>query len=395
MTTKLVETADDVGLFLKLPIGLYKNNKYWIRPLDKDIYSVFDPVKNSIAKKENFKRWLLLDAGQKPIGRIAAFINKKTILKNNDYPVGGVGFFECINDQKAANLLFDTAKEWLTKQEVEAMEGPINFGDRDKWWGLLTEGFEEEPNYLANYNPSYYKELFENYGFKVYFNQFTFKRNTEVDLPEDYLVSAHKVLADPDYSFKHIEKKNLDKYTDDFRIIYNKAWAKHLGVADMKPRQAQSIIKSLKKVLDEKVAWFGYFKGEPIAFFISVPEVNQVFKHLNGKLNLWGKLNFLKHKFLKTNKKLLGIIFGVTPDFDGKGVTHAITYVAQKTIKNKTNYRFLEMHGIGDFNPAMIKLVNKLGGTKKSKVHTTYRYLFDRNRTFERMPIKTKKTENA
>lgn len=395
MTIKLVETTNDAGLFLKLPISLYENNKYWIRPLDKDIYSVFDRTKNSIAQQENFNRWLLEDSEGNLIGRIAAFINPKTSLKNKDYSVGGIGFFECINNQKAANMLFDTAKDWLLKQKVEAMEGPINFGDRNKWWGLLTEGYEEEPNYLANYNPSYYKELFENYGFKVYFNQFTFKRNTDRELPADYLVSAYEVMENPDFTFECIDKKNLAKYTDDFRIIYNKAWAKHLGVADMKPRQAQSIIKSLKKILDEKVAWFGYFKGEPIAFFISVPEVNQIFKHLNGVLNLWGKLIFLKHKLLKTNEKLLGIIFGVTPDFDGKGVTHAITYLAQKTIKEETNYRFLEMHGIGDFNPAMIKLVTKLGGTKKSKVHTTYRYLFDRNRKFERMPIKTKKAKNA
>jgi len=392
MILKTLVDAHDDALFLKVPLELYKDCKYWIRPLDKDIFSVFDIKKNSLAQEGNFMRWLLLDANNKPIGRIAAFINKKTILKNNDYPVGGIGFFECINNQKAANLLLDAAKEWLSKQNVEAMEGPINFGDRDKWWGLLTKGFEEEPNYLANYNPSYYKELFEKYGFKVYFNQFTFKRNIEEELPAEYIASANEIISNPDYRFEHIEKKNLEKYTDDFRIIYNKAWAKHLGVSDMKPQQAQNIINSLKKVLDEKVAWFGYFKGEPIAFFISVPEVNQIFKHLNGKLNLWGKLLFLKHKFLKTNKKLLGIIFGVIPEFDGKGVTYAITSLAQKMMKKETNYRFIEMHGIGDFNPAMIKLVTKLGGSEKSKVHTTYRYLFDRNRPFERMPIKIKKS---
>ncbi len=390
MIIKQVIDAQEASDFLKFPISLYKENPYWIRPLDKDIIGVFDSKKNTVVQKDNFKRWLLFDERKKIIGRIAAFVNAKTVNKNNDYPVGGVGFFECINNQEAADLLFDTAKNWLQKQGVEAMEGPINFGDRDRWWGLLTKGFDQEPNYLANFNFSYYQRLFENYGFKLYFNQFTFKRDILLKLPEDYIKKATHIFNNPDYKFEHIRKKNLDKYTEDFRTIYNKAWAKHLGVSEMKFRQAKAIIKSLLPVLDEKVAWFGYYKKEPIAFFIAVPEVNQVFKKLNGKLNLWGKLIFLKQKLLKTNKKLLGIIFGVIPKYDGKGVTQAITYIVRNVMEEKTNYRIFEMHGIGDFNPAMIKLIAKFEGSEKSKIHTTYRYIFDRNRPYVRMPIKTK-----
>ena len=89
---------------------------------------------------------------------------------------------------------------------------------------------------------------------------------------------------------------------------------------------------------------------------------------------------------------MLGIIFGVIPEFDGKGVTQAITIKAAERIISKTNYKFLELHGIGDFNPGMLKFVKKIGVTDATKVHTTYRYLFDRKRPFERMPLKTKKS---
>ncbi len=376
--------------FLNFPISLYKDNPNWIRPLDKDINIVFDIKKNTVAQKDNFMRWLLIE-DDRIVGRIAAFINKKTVNKNNDYPVGGIGFFECIDSQPAADILFNTAKDWLEKQGIEAMEGPINFGERDKWWGLLVKGHKEEPNYLANYNPPYYEQLFDNYGFKLYFNQFTYRREVDVLLSDSYIEKAKFILKNPDFEFKYIDKNNIDKFTDDFRIIYNKAWARHLGVSEMKPRQAKALIKSLKPVLDPKVAWFGYHKGDPIAFFISVPEVNQIFKYINGNLNLWGKLIFLKHKILKTNNKLLGIIFGVIPDFDGKGITNAIVYKAQKTIKESTNYKYIELHGIGDFNPAMINMVKKLGDIHKTKVHRTYRYVFDRNRHYERMPFKSKK----
>jgi len=394
MTIEPVLNDAHKNQFLEYPLKLYKDHDYWIRPLDKDISNVFDVQKNPIAKEDNFMRWLLFDTDRKIIGRIAAFINPKTKNKHNDYPVAGIGFFECINDQLAANLLFDTAKEWLKTHKIEAMEGPINFGNRDKWWGLLVAGFDKEPNYLANYNFPYYQDLFENYGFKCYFNQFSFSRVIKDSVTPEYEKNAARVFNNPDFSFQHIQIKNLPKYTEEFRVVYNKAWVGHMGVSEMNPSQAKSIIDSLKPVFDKHTSWFAYYKGKPIAFFIAVPEVNQVFKKVNGKLNLLGKYHFIKSKLFKTNKKLMGIIFGVIPEFDGQGVTQAISLKAKKQIETKTNYQTFEFQGIGDFNPAMLKFVAKLGVRDKSKIHTTYRYLFNQNQTFKRMPIKSKFVQN-
>src|SRR5690606_27991651 len=156
--------------FLKVPLEIYRNFPNWIQPLDKDILQVFDPEKNKAFRSGKPMRWILKDQQGKLIGRIAAFTNSKYKNKGDDVPVGGMGFFECINDQAAANLLFDTAKQWLQQEGKEAMDGPINFGERDRWWGLVTKGYQE-PLYGMNFNPPYYVELFEQYGFKVFFEQ--------------------------------------------------------------------------------------------------------------------------------------------------------------------------------------------------------------------------------
>ena len=141
---QLVEVKDEkqARRFLEVPVHIYKGNPNWIRPLDKDVNEVFNPAKNKAFRSGEVIRWLLLDEGQ-PIGRIAAFVNKRYKNKGDQGPVGGVGFFECINNQAAANLLFDQAREWLTEKQVTAMDGPINFGERDKWWGLLVQGFQQ------------------------------------------------------------------------------------------------------------------------------------------------------------------------------------------------------------------------------------------------------------
>ena len=382
-----VKSKAQIQEFLKLPVRLYQNESSWIRPLDKDIERVFDPSINKTFKFGECIRWIVQEKG-KTIGRIAAFVNNKTANKNNDQPTGGMGFFECIDDQATANFLFDACKNWLESKGMEAMDGPINFGDRDKWWGLLIDGFEIEPNYQCNYNFSYYQRLVENYGFQVYFKQFTFIRNTFDPFDPRIMKKADILNQDPDYSFEHMKLKKLKKYANDFRIVYNLAWANHDGVAEMSEEQADAIMKQMKPIIDEKIIWFAYYKGDPVAFYINLPEVNQVFKHVNGKLDLIGKLKFVWHKWRKTNKKMLGLVFGVAPQHQGKGLDGALVMAtAQMVQQDYKRYPILEMNWIGDFNRKMIIVVKQIGG-EIGKTHHTYRYLFDRSKPFARMPIK-------
>jgi hypothetical protein len=165
----ILPVTDDITEkeFLFGTVYLYKNDPNWVRPLDKDIHDVFDKTKNKSFRFGKAERWILKDDTGKLLGRIAAFVNSKYKNIGDNSPTGGVGFFECINSQEAADLLFDNARHWLINNGMEAMDGPINFGERDRWWGLLTRGFYE-PLYCMNYNPPYYVQLFENYGFRVF-----------------------------------------------------------------------------------------------------------------------------------------------------------------------------------------------------------------------------------
>src|ERR1700742_4928452 len=147
--------------FLGVNVEINRSIPGYIRPIDKEIEEVFDPKQNKAFRQGELARWILKDE-DRTIGRIAAFVNKKYRNKGDDVPVGGIGFFDCINNQEAADLLFDVARHWLSQRGMEAMDGPINFGERDKWWGLLVEGFNE-PLWSMNFNPPYYSTLFENY----------------------------------------------------------------------------------------------------------------------------------------------------------------------------------------------------------------------------------------
>jgi len=384
MKIEIVQSATQIKEFLQLPVRIYAGHPNWIRPLDKDIEAVFDQQKNKAFRNGHIIRWVLYNDQRQTIGRIAAFYNKKYRNKGDEIPVGGVGFFECIHQQEAANLLFDTARSWLMEQGVEAMDGPINFGERDKWWGLVTQGYQP-PLYCMNFNPPYYIELFEQYGFQPFYNQICFGMHPHEPLQAKFYERHAKLEADPNFTAKHIRKSNLKKYATDFCTVYNKAWAGHAGNKQLSPGQCLKLFEQMKPVMDEKIVWFAYYKEDPIAIFINLPDLNQWFKYLNGQFNLLAKLKFLWIKATKPNRRFVGLVFGVVPEYQGKGVDSFIIVESAKVIQHKLPYDEYEMQWIGDFNPKMIAVAENLTD-ERSRILTTYRYLFDRTKPFQRHP---------
>jgi hypothetical protein len=372
--------------FIKFPVSLYKGDPNYIRPLDDDIRKIFDPSRNKYFRHGEATRFLLQDDKGKYIGRIAAFINHRN-AKEFPQITGYMGFFECINNQEAANMLFDAAKNWLAARGMQAMNGPVNFGERNQWWGLLVDGFTP-PCYGMNYNPPYYKQLLENYGFQVYFYQYSYGLNVNDPRPEKYYEKSRKLLQDKGYRFEHIDFKKLDKQTQDFRTIFNKAFAGvgREGVKPLTEEQATNLVKALKPVMVDYLMWLGYYHEEPIALFFMIPDLNGYIKYMNGKMNWIGKLKYLYHKLMKTNRKMFGFLFGVVPEFQHKGVEGAIIIAADSVVRPKKRWDTMELTWIGDFNPRMMRIAENLGA-KIVKTHATYRYIFDKSIPFQRYPI--------
>lgn len=388
--------------FITVNVELNRNNPHYIRPLDKDIAEVFDPEKNKTFRFGEVTRWILKDdastgSAGKFAGRIAAFVNKKYKNKGDDVPVGGIGFFDCTNNQDAADMLFDVAKHWLLQKGMQAMDGPVNFGERDRWWGLVVKGHDIPPLYCMNFNPPYYVQLFENYGFRNYFNQICFGMKTNVYLQQKFYDRHALCAKDPNFSSAHIKKNQLDKFARDFTIVYNKAWAGHGGLKQLEEKVVRKMFQSMKPVMDERVSWFIYHKGEPIGIWINLPDLNQWFKYLNGKFNLWNKLKFLWIKSTKKNRKFTGLVFGIVPEFQGTGADSYLILegarVIQQLYLENGEYKMgtpiydeYEMQWIGEFNPKMVNVAEVIAGNR-SRILTTYRYLFDRTKEFKPHPV--------
>jgi len=359
--------------FLNLPQLLYKDDPNWISPLHNDVASVFDPKRNIFFQQGVCKRWLLYDDASTPIGRIAAFINQAKVDKYSN-PSGGIGFFECVNDMEAAFLLFDTAKDWLEQQGMKAMEGPINFGENDRFWGLLVEGFK--PASLGmNYNPPFYEGLFTAYGFEKLYDQFTNVLDPSVPLPERFRKIADWVMEKPNYTFKHFTKRNKEQFFRDLEEVYNDAWADFENFTPLKIESIRETFRQMKPIMDEKLIWYAYYDEEPIAFIVCLPDANQILRHVKGKLNLFGKLKFLWYRYTGTVDRIRIIIMGSKRKFQNHGIESAFIRCLQREVIPRNTIKDVELAWVGDFNPKMMAL-HKATGARLEKVHRTYRYVF-------------------
>jgi len=383
-----VKTKKDEQEFIDFPKRLYSTDPFWVCPLDSGIKTLFDPLKNHSFKHGEAIRWILKDDTDQTIGRIAAFIDKIRSAANRQ-PTGGIGFFEVIENREAAFTLFTTARAWHASRGVEAIDGPINFGENDNNWGLLVDGFMQQ-GYGMPYNKKYYKGLFEEFGFKNYFEQYSFHRdvrdaeNKIVQFPERIMKIADWLSRRPGYTFYHFQFRNKEKYIKDIVEIYNSAWS--LFKEDFTPLNTAILEESLHKaraIIDEKLIWFAYYNDKPIAFFVLLPDLNQILKHFNGKINLLNIMRFAFYKATHEISRMRAIVGGVHPSYQNSGVESAIFLQLYRVFREKPWFRELELSWVGDYNLKMIAIYEALGA-RKMKTHVTYRYMINSNLKFMR-----------
>jgi hypothetical protein len=374
--------------FLDLPKRLYKDDQNWVCILDSELEKIFDPGKNYLFRRGEAIRWILIDENGKTIGRIAAFFDK---VRANVYrqPTGGIGFFEVIEDKEAAFTLFDAGKEWLSSHGLEAMDGPVNFGENDNNWGLLVEGFTQQ-GFGMPYHKKYYRDFFENYGFRNYYEQYSYHRKVRNDngdieeFPQRIMKIAEWLSKRPGYSFHHFEFSKKDKFVSDLVEVYNSAWSIFKeDFTPLDPEQLEATFQKAKPIIDEEIIWFAYYNDKPIAFFILLPDLNQIIKTFKGKLNILNRIRFIWFRAIHKMTRMRAIVGGVNPTHQNSGVESAIFFQLYKIFRHKPWYKELELSWVGDFNPKMIAIYEALGA-HRAKVHITYRYMINESLEFVR-----------
>ncbi|MGB0510343.1 MAG: hypothetical protein ACPGGB_05420, partial [Flavobacteriales bacterium] len=219
-----------------------------------------------------------------------------------------------------------------------------------------------------------------------YYEQYIFSR--EIDLGIQEVFERKRAQIECKGTMRVITARDLtqDQLAEHFCTVYNNAWGGHHGFAKMPLKQAQRTVKTLKPVMDPDIIFFVLDGDKPIAFYVNIPELNQIFRHVNGNLNAIGKLKFLYHKWRGASDIMVGLVFGIDRDYHGQGIDGYLIDIAGKQIQAKGRYTTTTLTWIGDFNPKMIRIAENLG-TERTRTYHTLRKFFDPSVEFQRMPI--------
>ncbi|HEY6977199.1 MAG TPA: hypothetical protein VH396_12975 [Chitinophagaceae bacterium] len=364
---KEVTNRHEWNQFIKLPWEIYKKDSLWVPPLLFDLKKQLNQKVNPFFYAADIKYWIAVSGGR-CIGRIAAIVN----YHHNRYyqtAVGFFGYFECINDIPVSQALLFTANEWLRKQGMTVVWGPVNLSLNNES-GLLIEGFHRSPIIQMSYNPPYYVDLLESSGYKKEHDLFAFYICDEI-LKNEKIIQRLKRLSEivikkEKISFRHFNKRDFKNEAEKIRLLFNDYMSDNWGFVPMDKQEFDFIAQSLKPVLVKELAIFAQIDGKEIGFSLALPDINQVLKHMNGKLTPFGIFRFLFLKNKITDIRV--ILMGISKQFRRKGL-EAVFYYQTIIEGAKRKFSGAELSWVSEDNPLMIHALENLN----AKLYKRYR----------------------
>jgi GNAT superfamily N-acetyltransferase len=363
-----VENEADKMRFIKFPWQIYKGNKYWVPPLIFDVRNNLNTRKNPFYKHAEIELFLAEKDDGKLVGRIAAIKNDNHNKFHED-KAGFFGFFESVDDHDVSDLLLDTACQWCKNKGFDTVIGPVNPSTNDEC-SLLIDGFDKVPVILSPYNPPYYRDMIESFGFEKGNDLFAYYIPATV-IKDDKVMNklermAKLIKSKEGIVTRKINMKDLDNEVKRIETVYNDAWVKNWGFVPLTTEEFEFMKSNLKALVDPDIVFFAEMDGEPAGFSLALPDYNQIFKKLNGRLFPFGVLKIL------TGKKKIDIMrvwsMGVRYKYQKRGVD-SVFYLETIREGNRKGYKGGDISWVLEDNLPMRQTAEKLG----AHIYKTFR----------------------
>jgi len=306
--------------------------------------------------------YFLAERDGEVVGRITAHVDERWTQHNggND---GMFGFFECERSPETAKALMDAATGWLRERGRERMLGPMDFTTNDEC-GLLVEGFDLHPLVLEPWHPPYYQELVEGLGLAKAMDLLMWRLELgqlkQGDRFHDLIHQAAETSAkEHGVVIRHMRKRDLEAEVMRFMEVYNEAWDRNWGFVPVSEEEVRFQAKNLKPILDENWAMIAERDGEVVGAALTLPDVNQVLKGMNGRLLPLGWLRFMTGRRKVDRVRVFAL--GVKPQYQHFGVAAAL-YVEHVQVAARVRQKWGEMGWILEVNEPMNRAMEGMGG---------------------------------
>jgi GNAT superfamily N-acetyltransferase len=360
-----VASKRELNTFIKLPWRLYRNEPNWVPPLVYDRKRFLDRSRNPFfkhAEVELFLAW----RGEEPVGRISAQIDRN-FNEFQQHEWGMFGFFECVDDPEVAAALLAAASEWLRARGRDRMVGPMDFTTNDEC-GVLVDGYDRLPTILTNWHHPYYPGLIEGAGLTKAMDLYMWS----LDVADRGSVhpAIWRVAAEVESKYgitvRNMRKKDMEAEIGRFLEVYNAAWERNWGFVPLTEEEVRHYAKDLKQILDENWAFIAEKDGEPVGAALTLPDYNQVFRHMNGRLLPIGWAKFLWYRRKIDRVRVFAL--GVKPEYQHTGAG-AKLYECHWEAGERTRQGRGETGWTLESNKPMNRAMERMGG----KIVRTYR----------------------
>ncbi|MDW7681016.1 MAG: hypothetical protein SCK70_10650 [bacterium] len=334
MKVQPVNSKSLLRKFINFPYQFYQNSPHWIAPLKLDQKNIFNPDKNSMLQRCDYQLMLLIKA-DRSVGRIAIYLNRVA----NDYwgeKIGFFGHYECIDDQVAANELLQAAQLWLQQRGMEKMRGPWNLVTQDI--GFICDGFEMAPTILSSYNPEYYNSQVIKFGMSKVKDLLVYHCDTGAGyrMPDRFLKWTDKIARRYRVTVRSI---NLKKMVEEAQLIVrltNASIGDNWGYYPVDEAEAEQMANDLKMIIHPELVLIAEIAGQPIGYVITLPDVNEILKTMNGRLFPFGIIK-LWRGIKKLNRYRIWAM-GLLKPYQNKGISVLLFRRLQEALAGRDVY---------------------------------------------------------
>jgi len=287
VTIRPVETKKDKQAFVDFAWEVYKDDPAWVPPLKDEVHGLITPGKNPWFEHGHAQPWLAERDG-KVVGRISAQVDD-LVQDHMGQGIGNWGFFDAL-DEETGKALIKTAEDWLRKEGMTSSLGPISLSIWDEP-GLEIEGFAEPPTAMMGHHRPEYQAWIEHAGYEKAKDLVTYGLNIEhwEDPMIDRLIAMGE--RNPKIRVRMVDKS---KFNEEARLILNllnDAWSNNWGYVPLTEAEIAYAGKKLKPIIFNELVRVAEVEGEPVAFMLTIPDINELTKDLNGELF---PFNFIK-----------------------------------------------------------------------------------------------------
>ena len=358
-----VLTKRDLKEFIRFPWRVYRGDPNWVPPLLLDVKDRLDRRRHPFFEHAEAEYFLALRGGE-VVGRIAAILDRNHNLAHQE-KTAFFGLYECLDDLEAARALIDTAAAWGAERGMDTLRGPVNLSMNDEC-AFLVEGFDAPPVVMMSYNPRYYLDHMDSCGLVKAKDLYAFLKGRERILSPKAEEFLERLRASKQFTFRTVAKARLQEDALKIAEIYNAGWQKNWGFVPWTDSEMKHMAKNLAQFADLDLVFFAEHAGRTVGFACALPDFNQVFIKMNGRLLPFGIL-----KFLAGRRKITGvraIVFGVVPEFMHTGLAYLLYDEFEKAIIRK-GYHWCELSWQLEDNQA----INHFAASIGAKLYRKYR----------------------